>query len=230
MHTPKEIFEIEIKSLLGEQAEADRVRQNLLSKYQTAQLTEQSQQLNHYFNGDQGEALLAQAAEHLPPEQLASLRSLLDQAKSLSVRTRQLNDKILLVLKAAIDDTTSQNGIARREFEAHVPHLSLEELDQLLLNAGFDYQAKWSREREAYQLEPGLTVSFDKNAGYGWLAEFEKIVHDPSEVPAAQEELRQLMSELEVEELPQDRLERMFAHYNQNWPKYYGTDLVFVVE
>jgi hypothetical protein len=30
--------------------------------------------------------------------------------------------------------------------------------------------------------------------------------------------------------LAQERLERMFAHYNQNWPEYYGTTKVFIIE
>jgi len=38
------------------------------------------------------------------------------------------------------------------------------------------------------------------------------------------------MTKLDVEELPQDRLERMFAYYNKNWPEYYGTEKIFVIE
>jgi hypothetical protein len=38
------------------------------------------------------------------------------------------------------------------------------------------------------------------------------------------------MQELGVDELAQDRLARMFAHYNQNWPDYYGTDKTFTIE
>ena len=44
------------------------------------------------------------------------------------------------------------------------------------------------------------------------------------------DELVSLMEELGVEELPQDRLERMFQHYNENWRDYYGTDKTFVIE
>jgi len=38
------------------------------------------------------------------------------------------------------------------------------------------------------------------------------------------------MQELGVEELSQDRLERMFSHYNSNWPDYYGTERTFIIE
>ena len=43
-------------------------------------------------------------------------------------------------------------------------------------------------------------------------------------------QLRKIIGDLEVEELDQARLERMFAFYNANWRDYYGTDKVFVVE
>jgi adenylate cyclase class IV len=145
-----------------------------------------------------------------------------------SIRTRQRNDEVLFVIKASIDEGTSANSVKRMEFEEVVP-VSLDELDALLLAAGFIYQAKWSREREEYAYK-GASVSLDKNAGYGYLAEFEKITHDETDAETVRLELDALMQELEVVELDQDRLARMFDHYNRNWPEYYGTDKVFLVE
>ena len=75
-----------------------------------------------------------------------------------------------------------------------------------------------------------MTVCLDRNAGYGYLAEFEKVIEDEGAVSTARAEIELAMRELDIEELPQDRLERMFSHYNQNWPDYYGTDKVFVIE
>jgi adenylate cyclase class IV len=106
--------------------------------------------------------------------------------------------------------------------------VSLDELDLLLLDAGFVYQAKWSREREEYAYK-GASVCLDKNAGYGYLAEVEKIVHDEALADAVRAEIDEIMLELEIVELDQDRLARMFAHYNANWPEYYGTDRVFFI-
>jgi len=54
---------------------------------------------------------------------------------------------VILVIKASVDDTTSSNGTARLEWESKVG-LSIEELDALVLKSGFQYQAKWSRERQ----------------------------------------------------------------------------------
>jgi hypothetical protein len=73
-------------------------------------------------------------------------------------------------------------------------------------------------------------VTIDRNAGYGYLAEFERVIEDEAKAGAVQDELRALMAELGVEELPQDRLERMFAHYNAHWPEYYGTEKIFTIE
>ena len=98
-----------------------------------------------------------------------------------------------------------------------------------MLESGYHYQAKWSREREEYEYK-GANVCLDKNAGYGYLAEFEKIVTDEAEVDAVREELDELMAELGVMELDQGRLARMFAHYNDNWPEYYGTNKTFIIE
>jgi adenylate cyclase class IV len=114
------------------------------------------------------------------------------------------------------------------EFEEEVP-LTLEKLDALVLSAGFEYEAKWSREREEYKCK-AVNVTLDKNAGYGWLAEFERVVDDESKLSDAEEQVRALMAELEVQELPQDRLGRMFAFYNNHWPEYYGTEKIFTIE
>jgi predicted adenylyl cyclase CyaB len=132
------------------------------------------------------------------------------------------------VVKASIDDTTSSNGTARIEFEAELSTLSLDALDKLLLDAGCSYQAKWSRDRKEYQFKD-IVVCIDRNAGYGYLAELEKIVHTDEEAEQVKSDLREMMEELGIEELPQDRLERMFAYYNEHWPEYYGTEKIFTI-
>ena len=163
-----------------------------------------------------------------PPEISSRLSDLAKRAKDFSVRTRDKNGTALLVVKVSVGDDTSSNGIARMEFEEKVP-VTLDELDALVLSAGFKYQAKWSREREEY-LCRGINVTLDKNAGYGWLAEFERVVDNKNQLASAEKQVRTLMRELNVEELPQNRLERMFAFYNSHWQEYYGTDKIFMIE
>lgn len=222
-------FEIEIKSLLGGKEKADELVAKMRAKDPQLVQHETHKQLNHYFVGGNLEDLYENTKPLIKDaDQLKKFEDIITKAKTFSVRTRQADGKVILVIKASIDDTTSSNGTARIEFESTVP-VSLEELDSLVLKSGFKYQAKWSRERTDYKFLD-TSVSIDKNAGYGYLAEFEKVITDQALAEKTKEELRELMSELGVSELPQDRLERMFAYYNANWPEYYGTDRIFIID
>ncbi len=219
--------EIEIKSLLGQRAAADALRAQLVER--GAILSETSAQLNHYFTGEALPVLVEHARAVLSPTDAASLTDIAGRARKASIRTRLLNQTVLLIVKASLDDTSSANGITRLEFEAPTPTLSLDELDSLVVEAGYSAQAKWSRKRESYQVGD-VTVSIDQNAGYGFLAEFEILAEDESDATAQTAGLRSLMAELGAVELAQDRLERMFAHYNAHWREYYGTENTFTIE
>ncbi len=208
-------FEIEIKSLLGSKDNAD----GLLSKMKTDPSFKSlgaHKQLNHYFiKGD-----LQKLSKKLNLE--------IPEFSDYSARTRWADGKVILVIKGSIDDTTSSNGTARREFEKQLD-MTIEELDKILLECGFEYQAKWSRERQDYKFK-NLNVSVDKNAGYGYLAEFESVIEDQSKADETKGLIREIMKDLQVEELNQDRLARMFDYYNKNWQDYYGTEKVFNIE
>lgn len=221
-------YEVEIKSLLGSSEKADELRAAMKKVDPSTELQSKNKQLNHYFEGGTLKQLSEVVAPHLSGFADVKLDDMIERAKEFSVRTRDKNGTVYLVVKASVGDDSSANGIARIEFEEKM-ELPLEQLDQLVLSAGFKYQAKWSREREEY-LCKNVNVTLDKNAGYGWLAEFERVVDDPSKVEAAKKEVIELMSQLGIEELPQERLERMFDYYNKNWEKYYGTDNIFVIE
>ncbi len=221
-------FEIEVKSLLGAKEKAEALKAKMHELDENTKLISGNKQLNHYFtDGDVKE--LYKKVEHLyKGEEHDKLQKVIDRGSDFSVRTRQQDETVLLVVKAAIDDGDSANTVKRIEFEEPV-NISLDELDQLVLDSGFEYQAKWSREREEYAYK-GANVCLDCNAGYGHLAEFEKIVHDESEADKVREEIDEIMRELDVVELTQDRLARMFDFYNKNWRDYYGTDKTFTIE
>jgi adenylate cyclase class IV len=226
-------YEVEVKSLLGNSDNAEALRQKMLQLDPSATLLAIGRQLNHYFEGGSLAALLEKSRPHLSNAAAARLKELADKATDFSVRVRLIDhgkgdEKVFLIAKATIGADSSQNGVARIEFEEEMP-LSLQETDDLVMSSGFRYQAKWSRQREEY-LCRGINVTLDKNAGYGWLAEFERIVTDPDLVAEAQRDVRALMQDIGVEELPQERLERMFAHYNTHWQDYYGTEKIFIVE
>ncbi|MBI2607639.1 MAG: hypothetical protein HYW51_02320 [Candidatus Doudnabacteria bacterium] len=221
-------YEIEIKSLLGGKNNAD----NLITKMKADDPNFQSlgphKQQNHYFSGSNTVLLYSNIVKHVEKEKKENLKNLCEQAKDYSIRTANRDGRVLLIIKASIDDTTSSNGTARIELESEVD-LSLEELDKLILDSGFHYQAKWSRERQEFKYKD-MNVSIDKNAGYGYLAEFEKIISDPDKAENTKTFIRDCMNVLGLQELPQDRLERMFAYYNQNWQDYYGTEKTFNID
>ncbi len=221
-------YEVEIKALLGTPERADALRAALKKEDPEMQLTSQNKQLNHYFEGGTIEVLANNLAPHLDDAKQAQLADIAARAKGFSVRTRDKDGAVLIVVKASVGDDTSANGVSRIEFEAEMP-LSINQLDEIVLQSGFSYQAKWSREREEY-LVNGVNVCLDKNAGYGYLAEFERVVDDQAKVADAEKELRAFMTTVGAEELPQGRLERMFAFYNANWPEYYGTDKIFNID
>ena len=221
-------FEIEIKSLLGDKQKAEELKAKMCALDPSCSLVSQNKQLNHYFEGGDMQDLYRRVEHLFAGDEQEKLQKTIERGTEFSIRSRQRDEEILLVVKASIDDGDSANTIKRIEFEEPVS-VTLDELDELLLGAGFGYQAKWSREREEYAYK-GASVCLDKNAGYGYLAEFEKIVPEEHMADQVRNEIQELMDELEVVELAQDRLARMFAHYNANWPDYYGSDKVFIIE
>lgn len=222
-------LEVEIKSLLGNRKEADIFREKLHHDYPDLRLVYQGKSINHYFLNPPDFSLFLNKINYIfSEESLNDLINIVSQGKNISVRTRETDSAVLLVVKAAVDDTTSSNGLARMEFEKPVS-ISLDDLDNFLLKCGFAYQAKWSREREQYEAG-GFNVCLDKNAGYGYLVEFELMVDDINTTNEAKEKLRKEIARFGLVELDQERLARMFDYYNNNWPNYYGTDKVFNIE
>src|SRR3989344_3604435 len=223
-------YEIEIKSLLGSKENADKLRAKLQKKDPNLKLVGTGKQKNHYLNTPPSLAVLEPViAPLLPEDKRSSFAQIIKEGQNVSIRTRDADGKVIFIIKASIGGGTSANGVSRIEFEAETKGKSLAELDNILLTAGLTYQAKWSREREEYA-SGAAHITIDQNAGYGYLAEFERVVDDKEETENAKRELEEFMDELGVEELPQDRLERMFAHYNKHWEEYYGTDKVFIIE
>lgn len=221
-------FEIEVKSLLGEKKQAEALKNKMKELDAGFRLVSQNKQLNHYFEGGDVRELYKKVEHLFTGNQHEKFHTLAEKGSNCSVRTRQRDDEVLLVVKASIDEGTSENTVKRMEFEEPVG-VTLSKLDTLVQVAGYDYQAKWSREREEY-LYKGVNVCLDCNAGYGYLAEFEKIVLEESVADVVRLEIDELMAELEVAELSQERLARMFDFYNKNWADYYGTDKTFVIE
>ena len=224
----KNSYEIELKSLLGNTSNAEKLVEKMKDLDPNMIARGSHKQLNHYFKDGNLQSLYQKLETHVPEDKKNQFKEVVEKAKTFSVRTRFADGKVILVVKASVDETTSSNGTARLEFEA-LMDMSLEELDNQILASGFNYQAKWSRERTDYTYKD-TAVSIDKNAGYGYLAEFEKTETELEKVEPTKALLREMLKELEIQELPQDRLERMFAFYNDNWQDYYGTEKTFEIE
>jgi adenylate cyclase class IV len=225
----RHLVEVEIKSLLGDEEKAKELKQKMLALDPSCRLIDSNSQLNHYFTGGDSALFQKNFLELISLEERDRFLRILSEGKNLSIRTRKADENVLFVIKASIDDATSFNGTARIEFESKMA-MSIDELDALVLSSGCAYQAKWSRDREEYEMSDGTHICIDRNAGYGYLAEFERVVSEEMSADEVKKELRALMEKLEVAELPQDRLERMFAHYNKHWQEYYGTEKTFTVE
>ncbi len=226
-------YEVEVKSLLGSPERAAEVLAKIKELEPECALTSTNKQLNHYFEGGDLSQLAAAVTSILTDVGNKKMTDLVEHASSYSIRSRYVmkadsSESVILVVKASVGSDSSANGVSRMEFEETLP-MTLDELDQILLAAGFTYQAKWSREREEYTAGD-ITVCMDKNAGYGYLAEFEKVVGSPEEADEARREIYSFMFAVGAAELPQDRLERMFAHYNTHWPEYYGTEKIFDIQ
>ncbi len=220
--------EIEIKCLLGEEANANAFREKVIAKYPDAKVLPKTSQLNHYFINGDFKLLQEKITPFLNDEQNKTLAEIIEKGNNFSLRTRSVDGRILLVVKASLGADTSANGVSRMEFEESV-NMTLAELDKLLEDVGFKYQAKWSRERVEYVL-PNMNITLDKNAGYGYLTEFETVIGDDADVEATRATLMQEIESFGLEELPQERIERMFAYYNEHWPEYYGTEKTFTIK
>ncbi len=222
-------YEIEIKTLLGTSEAAEKFRNDLKKIDSSSSLLSTYTQLNHYFKDGDAQKLAVHISPKLTAEDAERMNEIAIEGKNISVRTREMNGEAFIVMKASIGDDSSSNGVIRMELEGLVPGFSLDQLDAEVLSSGYQYQAKWSRTREEYKVNH-IAVCLDKNAGYGYLAEFEKVISSADGAEVAKNQLVSLMQTLGVSELPQDRLERMFAYYNEHWPDYYGTERIFTID
>ncbi|MBI2616903.1 hypothetical protein HYW55_02100 [Candidatus Gottesmanbacteria bacterium] len=225
---PKKQFEIEVKVLLGSKNAVDTCLAKLRKRDPHFLIHKRSSQLNHYFLSGNVEKLLTALSPFLKRNTKKELSEILKGVTNYSLRTRWEDGKTTLVAKASTHGKDSVHDLKRREFETILP-LSIEELDKLLLSSGFSYQSKWSRVRNTYSYKD-LTVCIDKNAGYGYLAEFEKVIYNEKDVEKAKKAILAELTDLDLEELPNDRLNRMFSYYNAHWQEYYQTEVTFIVE
>ena len=222
-------YEIEIKVLLGNLESKEKFMKAVEINFPAYAHSYTESQKNHYFQWGNLLHLLGVFREYISWGEAQSLHTLARDAKTFSVRTRGTKEETILVVKATVNDESSLNGTARIEWEVDLAPMTLEMMDEKVLAAGFQYQAKWSRSRDEYRLDRDTALCIDKNAWYGYLAEFERVITDESKITETRHELLRMIRSLGYDELDQDRLARMFDFYNKNWRDYYGTEKVFTV-
>lgn len=163
----------------------------------------------------------------IPAEEKEKLNSI---TSKYSLRLRQTELNTIFICKATSNKNGSDhinNQAVRLEIEVKLPFEKLQELDQILLT-NFTYQSKWSRQRETIKFED-ITICIDKNAGYGYLVELEKMEENTENSTQTIEYLKEVAGKLGLELLADDRLERMFNFYNKNWETFYGTENTFTI-
>jgi len=216
------MFEVEKKALIG----ASEKQLQLVDIFPVlkSNKTTFEKQLNHYFNCH-GELYRVIQKFNLDIK-AAEIENVIK--KGYSLRTRSINGgKAILIIKIKANNTSAENGTSRREVELQTD-MSIDCLDQYLLSEGFSFKSKWSRERQQSKLG-NTTFCLDKNAGYGYVVEVEKMVDSENKIAQAEIEIDRILEQNNLSELPADRLERMYAHYNTNWQDYYETDKVFTI-
>jgi hypothetical protein len=134
-------YEVEVKSLLGSPERAAQVLAAIKAVDPQTKLTSKNKQLNHYFEGGDLARLQSAVAAHLSESGREKLADLVARANTFSIRTRDKDGTVILVVKASVGSDTSANGVSRLEFEEVVP-MTLDHLDQILVDAGFTYQTK----------------------------------------------------------------------------------------
>lgn len=222
-------YEVEVKTLLGSQAAADRFIDTLKQHDDALAQTGQSNQLNHYFDSAGDLVALRKAVKpFLNAQDQTALDEILRQSKTFALRTRDADGQIRLVVKAAKGEGDNQHALERLEGEYETTASDIDTLDQAIQTAGYGFLSKWSRDRREYRYKD-YTVTVDRNAGYGYVAEIEKIVPDSDQAERTRQDILAELESLGAEELSQERVGRMFEYYNQHWPEYYRTDKTFTV-
>lgn len=194
-------------------------------------------QLNHYFFSDNKAGFIESVKQIVGNAEAVQVQEFMDKATKFSLRTRS-NDggNAIVVLKFALSGGDAVNGDSRieLEFETDTPMV---EADIILENFGVLTESRWSRRREVFATPEGMNICFDTNAGYGVFVEIE-LVESAEGLSDSQVTARKnaMLAEVKawaktngLEELPKEKLARMYQYYVANWRNYYGTNGVFVI-
>lgn len=216
------MIEIEVKALVEN---INLLKEKIVKLYPSYIEIKESKQLNHYFKGEKTN--LINLFEMFPASFVGLYEEIENVETEISIRTREDSGKGTLFILKYGDD--SINGGDRVEIEKPIP-TTIDKLDNLLNRYGIKIDSKWSRERTEYIYED-FNLCLDLNSGFGAILEVEKVIEDNLEKGDNSKKIqakiacRNMLEELELEELDKRLLKKMYNYYLQNWKKFYGKDV-----
>lgn len=232
-------YEVELKVLLWNTFPPEIFIKALAKDFKSVRETTEETHRNHYFEVPHRSKVIPAFEERLPIDHEDKIRiEEFRNGTSIVIRSREIKTvnwtQVILVMKSTVDWGTSQNGTIRKELEIPIP-MTIEDLDSILIaQAELKQQAKWSRTRQTFDVVDKdwfyFTVCLDKNAGYGYLVEFEVVVNNPSVIESTKLKLQNCIKLMWLTELPADQLQRMFEFYNKNWESFYQTENYFFIK
>jgi hypothetical protein len=86
-------IEIEVKSLLGNKENADKLLEKVKENYPTFKLLHEEKQLNHYFKLGDFISLSEKIVDNLSDDQKKQFKEIIEHGKNHSVRTRWIHNK-----------------------------------------------------------------------------------------------------------------------------------------
>src|SRR5690606_26685404 len=98
---------------LGDKDKAEALKAKMAELDPACHVVSQNKQLNHYFEGGDMQELYEKVEHLFVGEQHDKLKRVIDRGSEFSIRTRQKDDQVLLVVKASVDEGTSANTIKR---------------------------------------------------------------------------------------------------------------------
>ncbi|OGD66447.1 hypothetical protein A3F08_01220 [Candidatus Berkelbacteria bacterium RIFCSPHIGHO2_12_FULL_36_9] len=137
------------------------------------------------------------------------------------LRIRRNDKEAFLILKKGWMHDTE-----RDEIEVKVTRPDFERLDEIFVALGYKYDTKWYRKRLEYKLK-SFNITIDFNAGYGGVAEIEKVVKNNNEVEKAKKDISDFAKEVGIEPATKELFNKMYTYYKKNWKKYYTTKTTF---
>lgn len=103
----------------------------------------------------------------------------------------------------------------REEIEIPCAKEQFPTLEHLFSLLGYAVEVKFFRERNQFDWK-GITVCLDYTKGFGHIIELEKLSTEDHQ-EAALDELKQKLSELNVEHTPREEFQKKYEFYRKNW-------------